>query len=69
MKLDYYGDRGETFDWISSVLSDHSQNVVCGGSVPSSCDVKSGVPQGTLLGPLLFLAYINDLPDAVQSTI
>ena len=68
-KLDYYGVRGETLDWISSFLSDHSQNVVCGGSISSSCDVMSGVPQGTVLGQLLFLAYINDLPDAVQSTM
>ena len=56
-KLDHYGIRGPTFEWISSFLIGRSQRVICNGCVSDAVNVTSGVPQGTVLGPLLFLMY------------
>ena len=68
-KLSHYGVRGKTDNWISSFLSNRSQAVVVDGSVSDSCNVTSGVPQGSVLGPILFLAYLHDLPDCVNSNV
>ena len=54
--------------WIRSFLSHRSQQVLVEGCKSDSTAVTSGVPQGSVLWPLLFLAYINDLPDQVKST-
>ncbi len=67
-KLDHYGVRGNTLNWIRSFLSGRTQKVVCEGHRSESADVISGVPQGTVLGPLLFLLYLNDIASTVQST-
>ena len=55
-----------TLQWVQSFLSKRTQHVLLDGSCSTQADVISGVPQGTVLDPLPFLAFINDLPDAVN---
>ena len=59
---------GQT-SWIEDFLSARTQEVIIEGSKSSPSQVTLGVPQGTVLGPLLFLAYINDMPECVKSDI
>lgn len=68
LKLDHYGIRNSTLNWISSFLRSRTQQVVCGGCYSNSAEVLSGVPQGTVLGPLLFLLYVNDIPSQMKSS-
>ena len=67
VKLKSYGITGKVYSWVADFLSDRCQRVRVGRDRSSYANVLSGIPQGSILGPVLFTIFINDISDNIQS--
>ena len=68
-KLELYGFKRHTRQWIWSYMTDRSQVVCLEGSLSSSLRVNVGVPQGSILGPLLYIIFTNELPEVIHKNM
>ena len=68
-KLKGYGISGILLEWIRNFLMNRKMRVVINGEETNWVAVLSGVPQGSVLGPMLFLIYVNKLPDIIESSV
>ena len=65
-KIKSFGIEGKLFNWLEDWLNNRMQRVVLNGESSNWQDVLSGIPQGSVIGPLLFLIYINDIDEAAE---